>query len=111
MATVVSITARPGDKLSDSALIDKFGEAKEHAGLLTKRLDDLKDEIKRRGLAGGELGESFELTVSSTSYDQLDTKAVKASMSAAWVAEHSRPVNRVSISAKRRPVLAAACSS
>lgn len=110
MATVVSITARSGDKLSDAALIDLFGEAKEHASLLEKRLDKLKAEIKTRGLISDMLGDYFELKVTSSSYDQLDSKLVKAAMPATWVAEHSKPVSRTTISAKWRPVLAAACS-
>ncbi|MEM7400128.1 MAG: hypothetical protein AAF354_14555, partial [Pseudomonadota bacterium] len=78
MATVVSITAGSGGNLSDTALIDLFGEAKEHAALLEKRLDDLKAQIKARGLDTGMLGDRFELNVSSCRYDQLDSKAVKA---------------------------------
>ncbi len=110
MATVLSIASRRDDNLTNTQLIDLFGEAKEHAGLLEKRLDKLKAEIKARGLTSDMLGDTFELKVTSSTFDQLDTKAVKASMPAAWVAKHSKPVSRTSISAKRRPVLAAACS-
>lgn len=110
MAKVLHITPRGDDNLSDAALIDLFGEAKEHAAMLEKRLDKLKAEIKARGLTSDMLGDIFELKVTSSSYDQLDSKLVKAAMPAAWVAEHSKPVSRTTISAKWRPVLAAACS-
>ena len=110
MATVLSIASRRDDNLSDAALIDLFGEAKEHAGLLGKRLDDLKAQIKERGLDTGMLGDVFELKVSSSRYDQLDSKLIKAAMPESWVVKHSKPVSPTSISAKRRPVLSAACS-
>lgn len=103
MASVLSIIPRPDNNLSDTALIDLFGETKEHAAMLEKRLGDLKAQIKDRGLDARMLGDSFELRVSSSRYDQLDTKAV---MPESWVVKHSKPVSRTTITAKRRPVLA-----
>jgi hypothetical protein len=70
-----SITSR-FHNLSDSALADALG----HADAVLKGAEveckSLKDEFKRRGLAGA-FGENFTVTVTEQIAGRLDTKAVK----------------------------------
>jgi predicted phage-related endonuclease len=72
------MTASPFHNLSTPALADEFGAMKLQADALNKRLDEMKDELKKR-TNGDETveGAKFTVTVATTTSTRIDTKKLR----------------------------------
>lgn len=67
---------RPISKLSRQQLVDEYAKLKIKTDPVLLRMEDLKDEMKKRD--GTFTGTLFELTITHSVYRYLDTTALKA---------------------------------
>lgn len=80
---------------SDGFLADQIGRAAAASKTIEDELDELKAEVKRRGIETA-TGEQFTITVSHSTRDWLDTKLAQAVLGKALTPfMRTRPVTTV----------------
>lgn len=78
-------------QLTTARLIDELGIRKNAAAVAKQKLDAVKAELLQRGVDAGE-GEMFSFTVTTTTSERLDTKAVRDLLTPGAIRQASKTV-------------------